>query len=233
MFQGAPLRAYLVALLCSAQIGAACTSMEESAPEHVDVALPRTAWTVSTYDSQWRASPPAGSIPGFVCSGPQALGPDCCDPPWDCQRYPLACDPTVNMCALTFDVQLAQTVALDAEVSAIAEVPGRVFSKVDLLALEASVAIAGELPVRSLALFIGPVGMADSSAATLLAPIGTGAEPQPLFPGLAARSVLSELARNYATPFTLLLTAHAVVPDKLNAEGELQVTLDGKLRAYY
>ncbi len=233
MFQSALLRANLIALLCFGQAGAACTSMDESTPDHVDLALPRTSWTVSTYDPQWRASPPTGAIPRFVCSGPQALGADCCAPPWDCQRYPLACDPTVNLCALTFDVQLAQTVTLEAEVSSIAEIPGRVFSKVELLALEASVAITESLPVRSLALFIGPVGMADSSPATLLAPIGTGAEPQPLSPGLEARDVLSDLARNYATPFTLLLVAHAVVPDRLNAEGELQVTLDGKLRAYY
>lgn len=215
---------------------AACSSLDEDTPDHVDFALPDdTAWTISTDDSQWHASPSAENIPTFVCAGPQALVTDCCAPPADCQRYPLACDLDVNRCALTFDVQAAHAVDLGTVFAAVADVQGRVFSRVELVALDASVEVPDELPVRSLALFIGPAGLADSasSAAVLLAPLGLLPGTQRLFPGSAARDTLSEFARNYTTPFTLLLTAHVVVPADFQPEGQLQVSLAGTLRAYY
>lgn len=235
MFREASLRFNFIVLLCLGPMVAACSSMDEDTPDHVDLTLPRTTWTFSTYDSQWRASPPAGTIPKFVCAGPRALVTDCCAPPWDCQRYPLACDPALNACALTFEVQLAENADLHDEVAAIAEVQGRVFSKVELIEMVASVEITDDLPVRSLALFIGPFGLADSSdpAAIAFASLATGPGPQMLSPGIAARNALSVLSRDHATPFTLLLAAHAIVPDGFNAEGGLHATLDGKLRAYY
>jgi hypothetical protein len=233
MFLGASSRFNVIMLLLLGPMAAACSSLDEDTPDHVDLALPPTPWTLSTYDSQWRASPAAGTIPRFVCAGPQALATDCCAPPWDCQRYPLACDPTLNLCALTFDVQMAETVDMGAQVDAVPEVQGRVFSRVDLLELEASVEITDDLPVRSLELFIGPAGMADSSAATSLAPVGMERGLQRLSPGIEAQDALSALARSYATPFALLLKAHAVVPGDFDSEGELRVTLDGRLRAYY
>jgi hypothetical protein len=235
MFLEDSLRFNFIALLCLCPTAAACSSMDEDTPDHVDLALPHTAWTLSTYDSQWRASPPAATIPKFVCAGPQALATDCCAPPWDCQRYPLACDPTLNLCALTFEVQVGEDVELGEQVAAISEGQGRVFSKVDLVELLASVEVTGDLPVRSLALFIGPLGLADSAdpAATSFASVGTEPGPQVLSPGIAARNALSVLARNYVTPFTLLLVAHAIVPEGFNSEGGLRATLDGKLRAYY
>jgi hypothetical protein len=221
MFLGASLRINFIVLLWLGPLVAACSSMDEDTPDHVDLTMPHTAWTFSTYDSQWRTSPPAATIPRFVCAGPQALATDCCAPPWDCQRYPLACDRTLNLCALTFEVQVAEIVDLGEPVAAIAEGQGRVFSKVDVIDLVASVELTADLPVRSLTLFIGPLGLADSSdpAATAFASIGTGPEPQGLSPGIAGRNALSLLARNYATPFTLLLTAHAIVPDGMNYEG--------------
>jgi hypothetical protein len=235
MFLGASLRFNFIVLLCLAPLAGACSSMDEDTPDHVDLILPRTDWTFSTFDSQWRASPPAGSIPKFVCAGPQALDTDCCARPWDCQRYPLACDPTLNLCTLTFEVQVAGTVDLREPVAAIPEGQRRVFSKVEVIDLVASVEITADLPVRSLALFIGPPGLADSSdpTATMLTPLGMGPGPQTLSPGIAARNALSVLARNYVTPFTVLLTAHAIVPDGFGSEGGLSASLDGKLRAYY
>jgi len=234
MFLGNSLRP-LFNVLCLGLVVAGCSSLDEDTPDHLDFALPSIVWTVSTDDPQWHVSPSVSSIPRFVCAGPRALATDCCAPPWDCQRYPLACDPTDNFCALTFEVQLAHSVDLVDDVDAVAEIQGRVVSRVIPIGLMARVELDDGLPVRSASLFVGPAGLADSSdsAASLLAPIDVATGVQALVFEQDAQDAFSNLARDYRTPFSLLLTAHVVVPDGFQSSGDLQVTLDGLLRAYY
>jgi hypothetical protein len=225
----------LFGVACLGQLVAGCSSVNEDTPDHLDFALPTTTWTVSPDDPRWHASPAPGTMPSFVCAGPEALATDCCAEPWDCQRYPLTCNPATNFCALTFAVQVGQTVDLGAEIAAVTEIQSGVFSKVTLLSLTATVEMSSGLPIRSAGLFIGPAGLADSSdpAAMLLVPIGLAPEPQPVTPAPAARDAFSSLARNYQRPFCLLLSTQVVIPDRVQAEGALHVTLEGQLRAYY
>jgi hypothetical protein len=235
---GLPLRSIVLvplALLSLGQLLAGCGSLDEDTPDHLDFALPSMGWTVSPADPQWRASPKPGSIPTFVCAGPQSLLTDCCASPWDCQRYPLACDPTTNFCALTFDVQVGATVNLAGAIKENSEVQGRVFSRVALLSLTATVEIDDDLPIGAAGLFIGPDGLVLPSdpEATFFAPIALVPEAQAVVPSPAAQDMFSSLARDIQRPFTLLLSAHVVFRDDGEAEGRMLASLDGQLRAFY
>jgi len=225
-------------VLCVGQLWAGCNSLDEDTPDRLDFALPTVSWTISTDDPQWRASPPRdAATPGFVCAGPEVLpGADCCAPPLDCQEYPFACDPNSNFCALTFDVDLAETVLLAEQVQALAAARGRAFARVELLALATNVDKPDGLPIRAASLFIGPEDLATSSdpSAVLLASVALvkGSFAAPL-EGAGARA-FAGFAQEYQTPFSLLLSAHVVVPNgAVVPSGMVQVTATGQARGYY
>jgi hypothetical protein len=230
MLFGVPLRSILV-VLCLGQL-AACTSFDEDTPDHVDFALPSVAWSISAGDPQWRASPPPGAIPSFVCGGPQASSTDCCAASLSCQKYPLACDSTTGFCALTFDVELAQTVDLvDTTVTA---VRGLVFSRVELQGLASTVA-SHDMPIRSASVYVGPKDLASSSdpAATFLAHVVLAPGEHPVTIDEPARSDLLSLVRDYQTPFALLLAVHVVAPAGFDSQAAFETTLKGSFRAFY
>lgn len=230
---GLPLRSILV-VLGLGQLLAGCSSLGEDTPDHLDFALPSVLWTVSPTDPQWRV-PAQPRKDNFVCAGPQALSTDCCAPPWDCQRYPSACAPDTNYCAPTFDVQVGQTVDVRQQLAPATELEAGVFARVVLLGLTATMDLSAGLPIRSAALFVGPQGLAESSepAAVFFAPITLTSDPQPVEPTSAGRDAFSGFARDYQSPFTLLLSTHVVVPDDFQGAGRVQVTLQGQLRAFY
>jgi hypothetical protein len=223
-------------VLSLGQLVVGCSSWDEDTPDHLDFALPSVAWTISADHPQWRMSPGSDvATPAFVCSGPQALSTDCCAPPFDCQEYPYACDPTSNFCALTFDLEVAQTVDLVEHVPAVAAVRGRVFAKVELLGLSTLVAKPDGFPVRRAALFIGPEDLATSSApsAALLAPVALVSNRQAAAPDASARQAFSRFASDYENPFSLLLSLHVVVPNRTTPAGDFILTVEGQARAYY
>jgi hypothetical protein len=223
-------------LLSLGQLVVGCSSWDEDTPDHLDFALPTVAWVVSADHPQWRRSPGSDvATPAFVCSGPQALATDCCAPPFDCQKYPFACDPNSNFCALTFDVEVAQLVDLVAQVPAVAAVRGRVFAKVELLSLSTKVTKPDGFPVRSAALFIGPEDLATSSnaSAALLIPVPLVSGRQAAAPDASALQAFSRFGSDYENPFSLLLSLHVVVPNKTTPAGDFSLTLDGQARAYY
>jgi hypothetical protein len=235
MFLGASVRA-MFAVLCLGHLVAGCSWWDEDTSDHVDFALPSITFTVSPSDPQWRKWPsPNTPVPGFVCSGPEALSTDCCAPPYDCQRYPFACDPTTHFCALTFAMESAQTVDLVEKSSAVAAVRGHVFSRVELLSLSTLVDLSPELPIRSASLYVGPGGLAASTdpAATFFASVILFPEAQPVVPDLAGQQAFSNLARDYEAPFSVLLSAHVVIPNDDSPKGTFSATLSGQARAYY
>jgi hypothetical protein len=222
-------------VLCLGQLSAGCSSWDEDTPDHLDFALPTITWAISTDDPQWRKAPGSDvAAPGFVCSGPEALATDCCAPPFDCQKYPFACDPVTNFCALTFDVDITRTVEL-ARVPAIAAVRGRVFARVALVDLGTSVLQSGDLPVRSANLFIGPQDLATPSdpSATLLAEVKLVPDQQTVSPDAPALQAFSSFASEYQNPFSLLLSLHVVADNRTNPVGEFHLAVSGHARAYY
>jgi hypothetical protein len=132
-------------------------------------------------------------------------------------------------------VEGGQTVDLVNDVPAIAAVQGRAFAKVELLSLNVSVSLAPGLPIRATSLYIGPHGLPASSdpAATFFAPVKLVSGAQAVVPDVPARQAFSSFARDYETPFSLLLSAHVVVSSDNPPKGDLRATLTAQARAFY
>jgi hypothetical protein len=229
----------MVSLACLGQILAGCGIGQEDTPERLDFALPSCKFVVSSTSPQWRQSPPGGT-PEMVCAGPQALATNCCLPPApspaiDCEQYPVACDPASNLCALTFDVEDIVAVDLVADVEEVAEVEGRVFSQVTLSSLTATMTGGSQLSIRTADLFLAPAGVGGSSSpgVELLAHLPLAAGANVIEPSAAARQAFAGFARNYHTPFSLLLSAHVVVPRGTVPSGSATITVTGQVEAYY
>jgi len=225
----------VLCLVCVGHVMAGCSSWDEDTPDHLDFDLPKITWTVDQDDSQWRSQPPPDvAIPNYVCAGPLAVSTDCCTPPYDCQRYPMACDPVSKLCALTFDVQIVESVDLSAQ-KAVAAVRDRVFARVELLSLKTEAKPAQGLPIRSATLVLGPQDMTEASdpAATALGSVVLDAEPHAVVLTQAAQQAFSSFASTPQMPFSLLLFTHVVVANGATPQGELELTLNGRARAYY
>ena len=236
MLFATPLRAMLV-VFCLGHVLSGCGG--EDTPDHLDFTLPTFKFTVSSASQQWRTAPPGG-IPNKVCAGPEAVSTDCCssafaDPPIDCQQYPVACNPDDNYCALVFDVEDSVDADLATDVSEIAAVQGRVFASVSLLSLTTTVSGLGQLPIRSANLYVAPGDSesASSPGAALLSPISLTSGPNIVVPDSAAQQAFSNFARNYQARFSLVLSAHFVIPGSTDPTGSVAFTVNGKARAYY
>lgn len=239
MFLGNSARAMVVVmgLVGLPQLMAGCSPWDENTPDHVDFDLANVTWTVTPDDAQWRELPGSDvKVPNFVCAGPVAIASDCCAGDYDCQRYPMACDPRSNFCALTFDVQMVRSVVLSVSVPEVAAVRDRVFADVQWLSLTTTATLSQELPVRSATLFVGPadlVDAADASATTVADVDLDSPRAETVVPAPAAQQAFSALARAPQTPFSFLLSSHVVVPAGTNPQGSLFVTLAGRFRAWY
>jgi hypothetical protein len=235
MSSGAFLRAMSL-MLSLGPVWVGCSSWDEDTPDHLDFALPTMAWTLSVGDPQWRKSPgPDVEMPRFLCAGGQALSSDCCARGFDCQTYPLACDPDTRSCALTFDVEMATTIDL-AVVASVAAAHGRVFADVDLVDMEAVIAALAGWPFRSARLFLGPANLAASSepSAILVSSVDLFEGGRAVHPEAAALSAFAGFARDYQTPFNLLLSLHVVVPNGgVAPPNPFRMSLTGNARAYY
>jgi hypothetical protein len=236
MMFDSPARAMLV-VFCLGQVLSGCGG--EDTPDHLDFALPTFKFTVSSASQQWR-TPPPGGIPNKVCAGPEAMSTDCCSsafayPPIDCQQYPVACNPDDNYCALVFDVEDSVDAVLATDVSQIAAVQGRVFSSVSLLSLTTMVSGMGQLPIRSANLYVAPGDSesASSPGAALLSPIRLTSDPNVIVPDSAAQQAFSNFAKNYQARFSLVLSAHFIIPGSFAPTGTVTFTANGKARAYY
>jgi hypothetical protein len=229
----------MVFVACIGQALAGCGPLQENTPDRLDFALPSLLFEVSSQGLQWRPAPSTG-VPNMVCAGPQAIGTDCCAPPSplpliDCQQYPVACDPVDNFCALTFDVEENLVVDLVTDVPEVAAVEGRVFADVSILALDITVTGLANLPIRGAELYVGPkdLGGASSPAANLLAPVSLVSGTNLVVPGADAQQAFSSLARDYRTPFSILLAAHVVVPSGTSPAGTVTVRVNARAQALY
>jgi hypothetical protein len=224
-------------------LGQAFSGCAQNTPDHLDFALRPLTFVVSSDNPQWRPAPPGG-VPDMVCAGPQALSTDCCAPPdplppVDCEKHPLICDPWDNLCKLAFDVESRVDVNLSTEVVAVANIDGWMFSKVSLT--EATTSVEGlslllEDSIRGVELYIGPKGLtgATSPDARMLGEVYLSKEPTPLLLSQEAQDAFSSFARAYRTPFTILLSAHLVLPgDSSTTTATATVTLASKARAYF
>ena len=228
----------MVFVACIGQSLAGCGPLQENTPDRLNFALPSLLFEVSSQSPQWRPAPSTG-VPNMVCAGPQAIGTDCCAPPSplpaiDCQQYPVACDPADNFCAMTFDVEEKLPVDL-MHVTEVADVEGRVFADVSILGLDITVTGLANLPIRHAELYVGPedLGGSSSPAASLLAPVSLASGTNLAVPGADAQQALSSFARDYRTPFSILLAAHLVVPASTSPAGTVTVRVNARAQALY
>jgi hypothetical protein len=219
------------------QVVAACG---QNTPDRLSFALPTSSFVLSSDSPAWRQVPDTVSIPNMVCGGPQALATDCCAPPnpipsIDCEQYPVACDPTTNFCALTFDMEVGTEVDLVARVAEVGAVEGRIFASVSLLSLSTSASNVPALPIRSANLYIAPGDVSGSSnpAAVLLSRVELTAGSTPATPTPEGRQAFAALARDYRAPFSLWLSAHLVVPNGSTPSGTVTFTVDAHAEARY
>jgi len=234
-------------MILVACFGQLCAGCGQNTPDHLDFALRTLSFELSSDSPEWRQAP-ATLVPNMICAGPLALITDCCLPPppaspIDCQQYPIACDPDDNFCASTFDMEQGIDLNLVADVPEVAAVDGNVFSRVALLSFESKAAgldgmVAGldkVSAVRSASLYIGPSGMRHSSnpAARLLAPVKLVPGTSALVLSADAQQAFSSFARDYRTPFSLLLSAHFVVRNGTMPAGTLTFSVDGRAQAWY
>ena len=224
-------------IMWAGQLMAGCG---EDTPDRLRFALPPTTIDISSDNPQWRSAP-VTAVPAMVCAGPLALGNDCCVPPpsvpatgVDCRQYPVACDPSNNLCALTFDVENRTTIDLT-RVPEIGAVDGRVFARVELMSLGTWVESAAALPVRNASLFIAPIetGTASSPEVTLLATVPLTETVTPTTPSFEARQAFSRFTRDYRMPFSLWVAAHVVVPSGSSPTGTVKVHIDARAQAWY
>jgi hypothetical protein len=224
-------------VLCAGQLMAGCG---EDTPERVSFALPPISIDISSENPQWRSAP-ATAVPAMVCAGPHTLGNDCCAPPpgvpatgVDCQQYPVACDPSNNLCALTFDVENKTNVDL-IRVPQILAVDGRVFARAELTALKTWVDHAETLPVRHAGLFIAPTdaGTTSTPEATLLTTVPLTENAVTTTPDVGAQQAFSGFVRDYRMPFSLWVAAHVVVPSGSAPAGTLTVHAEAQAQAWF
>ena len=217
------------------------TGCGENTPDQVRFALPSTSIDISSDNPQWRSAP-LSAVPAMVCAGPWAVGDDCCAPPpgvpatgVDCQRYPVACDPSNNLCALTFDVENKTNVDLLSRFIEMGGVDGRVFARVQLSSLRTWVDDLDVLPIRNAALFIGPTnaGATSSPDVTFLATVELTEQATSVTPTGEAQEAFSRFARDYRMPFALWVSAHVVVPSGSTPVGSITVHVDGRAQAWY
>jgi hypothetical protein len=152
----------------------------------------------------------------------------------DCRQYPVACDPSNNLCALTFDVENRTNIDLT-RVPEIGAVDGRVFARVELMSLGTWVENAAALPIRNASLFIAPTetGTASSPEVTLLATVPLTEAVTPTTPSFEARQAFSRFARDYRMPFSLWVAAHVAVPSGSTPTGTVKVHIDARAQAWY
>jgi len=230
----------MVVVACFGQVCAGCG---QDNPDDFDFALRSLNFEVSNASPQWRQAP-VSIVPNMVCAGPLALVTDCCSPPppaapFDCQQYPVACDPVDNFCALTFDVEQEIRVNLVADVPELAAADGRVFSAVWLTSLGATVKGLDDLPmrsaIRSARLYVGPAGMGSSSnpAATLLAQVSLTEGTSQLSLGDDAQQAFSAFGRDYRAPFSFLLSTHLVIPNGTSPDAKVTFVIEARAEAWY
>lgn len=228
----------ILCVTCLGQLVVGCGVWQDT-PDSVSFALPSELKFQVSSSSQWQSALPSG-VTGRVCAGPNAIVSDCCTPPssapsFSCQTTPVACDPATNLCALTFDVVTSQDVSLVQDSSAIAGAQGRIFSRVWLGSLTFTIEDLASLPIRSAGLYIGPSDTAvpGSSGTVLLASIPLSASRTTLVPDGAGQEAFSAYARNYQTPFSLMVSAHLVASDDVAPNGTVNIKVSGQGTAYY
>jgi hypothetical protein len=170
--------------------------------------LPAQMYTVSTSDSRWHNLPAGTMIPPFPCGGGTTV--TCCEAPIDCKQVPLVCEN--EQCALKFTFEDAQKIDL-ASVGELGAYKGKVFSDVLLKELNLGVDSMLNVSTPPIDLYVAPANVTTAS--------GPGAEkiatipPQPagmkgnitvpLAP--AAQQAFSNHARDFQTPFNVILSA--------------------------
>jgi hypothetical protein len=225
------------AWLAAALAAGGCSMFDQVGGGELSFGLPPATFRIDTTDSRWWPSPPMG-VPQVVCRGPAALVTDCCQPPppmaaVDCQEYPLSCADDA-MCALAFDYDDAEEIDLGI-VPALQDQRRSVLAQatVEQIDTQVDVADAGALPLRATSLYVAPQGTSSTSAtgAIFLAAI-------PLTSGtvnLAASAQLafSSFLMDFNTPFTLILSTHAVVESGPAPTGAVTIVVNGRVKASF
>lgn len=226
-----------MALACLAsQLMVGCGGLEENTPDRLEFDLPTKQIVLAKTNPDWRELPDPW-VSGVICAGALATTLDCCSTAGqtavDCNRTPLVCDAVDSTCTMVFDLAAGVDVALGAEVPSITAVQGRVFSSVVLGSLTTVTENVGNLPLRSVKLYIGPKGSLSPNRpdVCVLSDLDPKSGQSTQAPKESARQAFSSFARSYESPFSLFVSAQVAL--KAPASGAVRFTIGGRATAYY
>jgi hypothetical protein len=195
--------------------------------------LPAQKYTVSTSDANWR-SPPASGIPPLPCGAGQPIA-DCCAAPVDCGRTPLVCE--AERCSLKFSYEQVKTVNLSKDVMELAQYNGMIFTQVLLTEIQLDVDNQMNVTTPPVNLFVAPANVTSPSSAgaqkiaviPMQAPGTQGRITVPL--DAAAQQVFSNFARDFQTPFNIIMSTTITTSGNPLPAGHIDFTVGGLVEA--
>jgi hypothetical protein len=209
--------------------------------------MPSQTFLVRTNDPRW-GSPPPNGIPMHQC-GATSQNPDCCippkpDPPVDCTRHPVTCDN--GRCLVKFIYSQDQPLDLNMAVTnaktmaAVDVALGDVLSDMILNKITLDITNQMNLQLPPMDLSVGPA-TAQSPIDPGVTKLGSTSSLSPGYRGKVtlrlgdtAKQAFSSFAKNYKTPFRLLMsTTMTLTPGTLPAMGQLKVVATAELEARY
>jgi hypothetical protein len=173
--------------------------------------LPQQHLTVSTTSANWR-SPPPGGLPPVPCGAGQPLADCCMAPGVNCTQSPLVCE--AEKCALKFTYEQVQPVNLSKELG---QYNGMIISQVLLKEIELDIDNQLNVSTPPVDLFVGKsnVTTASDPGAQRLATIpsrAAGFKGKVVVPlDAAAQQAFSNLARDFQSPFNLIMSTGVLV----------------------
>lgn len=194
----------------------------------VSFMLPTQSYSVSTSDPHWR-SPPTSGLPPLPCGAGQPIA-DCCAPPVDCTRAPLVCE--ADRCALKFNYEQAKPINL-ANVMELKQIDGKIISQVLLKEIQLDVNNQMNVTTPPVNIFVAPAKVTSPSAGgaqkigviPMQVPGTQGRITVPL--DAAAQQAFSSFARDFQTPFNIIMSTTVVTTGNPFPAGHIDFTVGG------
>jgi hypothetical protein len=190
--------------------------------------LPAQMYSVSTSDSRWR-QPPPGGIPAVPCGAGNPVA-SCCTTATDC---PLSCED--QSCALKFKYEDVQKIDLSKD-EQLGAYKGMIFSQVLLKELDLDINNTLNVSTPPVELYVAPANITDSTKAQRIATIPAqppGSHMMVTVPlDEASQQVFSNFARDFQTPFNLILSTTILVKSgQPTPQGRIDFTVGGTVEA--
>jgi hypothetical protein len=243
------MRRKLVLKLVLAHVGlvlsASCGLLDLASFRGLTFNLPAKNYSFTTMDPQWKQAPDANVWKMLnVSCGPGGQVTNCCEPipgfpiP-DCGKtYPIKCE--MNTCALSFNYEIMQRIALAEEVPDLKSVNDSVLSEVKLKTLE--IILDNQIGVATpiVDLYVAP-DSAQSSSDPAAKKLGSIPSKEDKFKGkiiipveLDGQQAFSAFATDFKTPFKIFVATTVVVKGGSTLpSGKIDITTGGKVEARF